>query len=255
MDCGVSDQCTNVYCSEDRISFPNDPCVRVNISWYYCFHSELMLLTSDDNDPCTSDWCDPVLGCIHQPMDCSSANSCTSGTCIAGNCVYNPKCDDGNPCTTDICSPGNVLSCSSTLIEGCFVNLGQNVGNYTGAVPRPIGSPIELNGANMVPPTTTSNKATAYFWLDSSNCTLIYNVELVQLQSNTYESGSHIYGPASVNTVGPVVATLPLGLSKQGQWNFCSTETNLQVNSLLFSKTYSGFIEWSLLHEYSFDQW
>ena len=46
----------------------------------------------DDNNPCTVDTCDPVMGCIYTPTNC----------------------DDGTVCTIDSCSPGGAwTSCSA----------------------------------------------------------------------------------------------------------------------------------------------
>ncbi len=66
----------------------------------------------DDNNPCTTDACDPVTGVVHRPVaagvSCESdANICNgvsrcNGTsaCVAGS---PPPVDDNNPCTDDAC--------------------------------------------------------------------------------------------------------------------------------------------------------
>ncbi len=48
----------------------------------------------DDNNPCTTDTCDPVQGCIYTPINC----------------------DDGNVCTVDSCSQGGVPGIATLLI-------------------------------------------------------------------------------------------------------------------------------------------
>ena len=68
-----------------------------------------------DDNPCTLDECDPVLGCQHTEHDgsCNDDNPCTeSETCLTGICAGGTKvvCDDNNPCTTDACS----------TVEGCI---------------------------------------------------------------------------------------------------------------------------------------
>jgi YD repeat-containing protein len=96
-------------------------------------------LNCNDNNPCTDDSCDAVLGCKNQdntascddgnactvndqcatglcqgsPKDCSAENdACNVGVCSAGNCGKSPKadntaCDDGLACTaTDVCTGG-----------------------------------------------------------------------------------------------------------------------------------------------------
>src|SRR5439155_941916 len=51
----------------------------------------------DDGNPCTTDACDPTLGCTHTPLpgcppcttpaDCNDRNACTTDTCNAGICA------------------------------------------------------------------------------------------------------------------------------------------------------------------------
>ena len=62
----------------------------------------------DDLNPCTADFCDPDLGCLHQNVDaaCDDGNPCTQGEyCQAGMCLTSEAslCDDHNPCTDDTC--------------------------------------------------------------------------------------------------------------------------------------------------------
>lgn len=63
----------------------------------------------DDGNPCTTDTCDPVHGCVHVPIGivCDDGNPCTAiDVCLSGRCVgVNPGCDDYNPCTVDACTP------------------------------------------------------------------------------------------------------------------------------------------------------
>jgi len=94
------------------------------------------LIQCDDQNPCTDDRCDPVLGCIFtaNEAECDDGNACTSGdrcrdrkcepgepvvcdnhvfcdgveTCDpAAGCKPGtpPDCDDQNPCTLDACDP------------------------------------------------------------------------------------------------------------------------------------------------------
>jgi RHS repeat-associated protein len=69
----------------------------------------------DDNNPCTTDTCDPSTGVSHTPVaagtSCSDNNACNgaetcnaSATCVAGT---PPIIDDGNPCTADACDPSS----------------------------------------------------------------------------------------------------------------------------------------------------
>lgn len=62
----------------------------------------------DDDNPCTSDWCDPLSGCVHKLNDspCSDGDVCTlDDHCHLGDCISSAAlvCDDGNSCTDDAC--------------------------------------------------------------------------------------------------------------------------------------------------------
>jgi hypothetical protein len=61
----------------------------------------------DDNNACTLDICDPVLGCVYTPVNCNDNNACTADSCNpATGCVHTPiNIDDNNKCTTDVCDP------------------------------------------------------------------------------------------------------------------------------------------------------
>ena len=62
----------------------------------------------DDQNPCTSDECQPEMGCIHEIVEgsCDDGDPCTEGDqCTEGSCVSGPlkACDDENPCTDEVC--------------------------------------------------------------------------------------------------------------------------------------------------------
>jgi len=66
------------------------------------------LLACDDGNPCTSDSCDPAVGCVHASVagPCDDGNSCTTDdACVNGVCkgIGSLQCDDANPCTLDLC--------------------------------------------------------------------------------------------------------------------------------------------------------
>jgi len=65
----------------------------------------------DDQNPCTSDSCDPLTGlCVHAEVSCDDQNLCTTDRCnpSTGQCEHVPvNCDDGNQCTADSCDPAN----------------------------------------------------------------------------------------------------------------------------------------------------
>src|SRR5439155_256685 len=62
---------------------------------------------------CTTDSCDPALGCVHTAArSCDDGNVCTTDSCdpATGDCTLAPNaaaCEDGNPCTAhDTCADG-----------------------------------------------------------------------------------------------------------------------------------------------------
>ncbi|MBM4345389.1 MAG: hypothetical protein FJ100_18615 [Deltaproteobacteria bacterium] len=69
----------------------------------------------DDDNVCTTDSCDPDLGCIGKNNEapcsdndaCTKGDECKDGECRAGKTVV--SCDDGKPCTDDSC----------TKLKGC----------------------------------------------------------------------------------------------------------------------------------------
>lgn len=72
--------------------------------------------TCEDNNPCTTDACDPAQGCKHptNTLPCSDGNACTSGDhCLDGACLPGAltTCDDANVCTNDSCD-GATGNCS-----------------------------------------------------------------------------------------------------------------------------------------------
>ncbi len=112
---------------------------------------EATALNCDDGNPCTTDSCDMIQGCLHSQLSglCDDGNACTVGdTCVNGACLGAPTqvaltcgdgdacngtetcdpgtgtclagtplaCDDGDECTTDACDP--VIGCSNDSPAG-----------------------------------------------------------------------------------------------------------------------------------------
>ena len=84
--------------------------------------------TCDDDNPCTTDGCDPSLadaskdGCVHIKVDspcdadgsvCTESDACQSGICVPGKAK---DCSDNNPCTADACHKDK--GCGHTPEEG-----------------------------------------------------------------------------------------------------------------------------------------
>ena len=59
----------------------------------------------NDANPCTSDTCAPVSGCLHAAPDCDDHNACTADGCdVSTGCTHTAvDCDDQDACTTDLC--------------------------------------------------------------------------------------------------------------------------------------------------------
>jgi uncharacterized repeat protein (TIGR01451 family) len=104
-------------------------------------------LNCDDTNPCTSDSCDPVLGCQNVALlngspcadgtVCNGLETCQNALCTPGTPLV---CDDGNVCTTDSCDP--VLGCVFTFNtvpcnDGLFCTVGETCqsGTCGGGVP------------------------------------------------------------------------------------------------------------------------
>lgn len=64
----------------------------------------------DDKNSCTTDSCDPGLGCVHgaqHGLACDDGDKCTEADfCAKGVCLgKQKKCDDANLCSQDVCDP------------------------------------------------------------------------------------------------------------------------------------------------------
>ncbi len=90
----------------------------------YCSQFECKpgpVVSCDDSNGCTADFCDPVTGCGHlanQTSLCDDGNPCTvSDVCKSGKCVggATSNCEDGNPCTDDPC---DAKGCSHVNADG-----------------------------------------------------------------------------------------------------------------------------------------
>lgn len=80
----------------------------------------------NDNNPCTIDSCDALLGCVYTNAiePCDDGNPCTEkDVCSAGICKGTLKnCDDGNACTLDSCTGGICSSKSAPVGISCGSN-------------------------------------------------------------------------------------------------------------------------------------
>lgn len=80
----------------------------------------LDVVTCADENPCTTDRCDMIEGCVFEPNTarCDDGSTCTTGDeCDNRRCVGKPvDCDDDNPCTEDRCDEAG--GCAHTVITG-----------------------------------------------------------------------------------------------------------------------------------------
>lgn len=78
----------------------------------------------DDGDPCTSDYCDGMTGCINRTeVVCDDGNACTVGSCNAdGQCTYTPvaagtACENDNPCGGNACDDRGECAAGEPLLQ------------------------------------------------------------------------------------------------------------------------------------------
>jgi hypothetical protein len=57
-----------------------------------------------DGDVCTTNTCEPDVGCVFVPDECDDGDPCTADSCGPDGCTHTETCDDGDPCTLDVCS-------------------------------------------------------------------------------------------------------------------------------------------------------
>ncbi|NUN15962.1 MAG: hypothetical protein HUU55_20235 [Myxococcales bacterium] len=78
-------------------------------------------IVCDDNNPCTTDSCEAVVGCTYLKLTgkaCIDGNACTTGdTCTSGTCSGAAVvCNDNNPCTADSCYIASGCSYSNVAL-------------------------------------------------------------------------------------------------------------------------------------------
>ncbi len=132
VDCDDGNPCTDDFCDEGlgcrHVLQPDgEPCDTGDAC---ALHGECQaglcdpqtLVDCDDDNPCTVEECDAVLGCVQETLDgvacldddpCTVGELCESGVCVG---VTLKSCDDENPCTGDFCVPG--VGCQHSIVEG-----------------------------------------------------------------------------------------------------------------------------------------
>lgn len=117
--CDDGNVCTNDYCDVTDDECVNPPvedsftCDEGNLcSIGACVSGtcESVAVDCSDDNECTTDSCDPTVGCTNTDLDgsvCGTADDlCVVGVCEMGSCSVTPlSCDDDNECTVDSCDP------------------------------------------------------------------------------------------------------------------------------------------------------
>jgi len=112
-DCDHTTGCTNTDKPEGSACDVNDRCVlEAECHGQVC--TRTLWIICNDDDACTSDWCDPVTGdCGSEDIshECDDENGCTDDSCdpVEGctNTNNTAACDDGDACTVgDACAEG-----------------------------------------------------------------------------------------------------------------------------------------------------
>ena len=88
-------------------------------------------LDCSDNNSCTTDTCDPVIGCQYAQVDCNDNDACTTDSCDpATGCGHAAlDCDDEDACTTDTCDPTSgcqhsTITCADPVCTSCNPQTG-----------------------------------------------------------------------------------------------------------------------------------
>ena len=129
LSCNDNDPCTDDSCNpQTGCTFtPNlGPCSDGNACTNNdtCANGQCLpgtpVVCKDDN-PCTTDSCDPAIGCVTKLNDlpCNDSDICTiNDHCHLGECIGagNLPCSDNNPCTDDACQPE--VGCTFTANNG-----------------------------------------------------------------------------------------------------------------------------------------
>ena len=153
----------------------------------------------DDGSPCTKDFCDAALGCMHKYEDvvCNDGNACTIGDyCAKGVCVQGQQvnCKDDNPCTIDSCDQAK--GCVSTP-KGCddkSVWTADSCSNGE-CVFRPLQllweTAIPYQNPDSIPPVS---KMPAIFFGDSEKNTADPNDRWIPFSVIAYDTGIWLKG-------------------------------------------------------------
>jgi len=95
----------------------------------------------------------------------------------------------------------------------------------------------DLDGAQEVPPVTTTATATGVFWANTQTNVLNYLITFADLSST--ETEAHLHGYAAAGATGAIVHDLGLGFHKSGSWTYPqNAEANLLAD-LVYANIHS----------------
>lgn len=166
--------------AKDELLILNRPMTTSEIQWYYSQRTDPPLVNPaiayfqssaaacspiDDQNPCTADSCDPVLGPVNTKLSgisCDDGNACNGvAMCNAGACVPGAplSADDGNPCTVDSCNPSTGVAHAAASDgtacnddNACTTADSCQAGTCVGASPVACAAPDLCHGAGTCNP-------------------------------------------------------------------------------------------------------
>ena len=97
--------CNSPVANDTPCNADSDVCTPVDSCQEGICKADPSVLDCDDVDPCTSDACDPFLGCLNQAFSCDDNKECTTDVCVdlgggTPGCNF-PPVVAGTACTTD----------------------------------------------------------------------------------------------------------------------------------------------------------
>lgn len=133
---------------------------------------------------------------------------------------------------------------ANILANLAYVNVmtsGQPAGEIRGQITRVAAPHVflsSLDGAQEVPPVTTSATGTGVIELDPVANTLAFQITYADLSSTESQAHFHGYAPAGQNA--NIVFNLPLGFHKVGTWNYPQADEASILNGLMYSNVHSS---------------
>ncbi|MHC4697027.1 MAG: right-handed parallel beta-helix repeat-containing protein [Planctomycetota bacterium] len=110
-------------------------------------------VSCDDGETCTTDSC--VAGdCVHTAVGCDDGDACTTDSCSEGECVNTAiDCNDGDACTVDSCADGECVNSAIDCDDGdaCTADSCDAGECFNAAVECPPGESCDPISGNCAP--------------------------------------------------------------------------------------------------------